>query len=274
MKHEINRAPMAVILASGIATGLKPLTDEGPPGLLSVGGSAILERMIRNCLSCGISQFVVVLGYRSDQVKQFIDKTFRGIRVTYVMNDRYRDTGTGFALMLAGAVIGNAEFVTFDADVLFDTKILRGLVDSDLENVLCIDRKDAPDKDAVQVVVDEDGRIIDLGTSVDPKAAIGQSIGIGKISGDTGPLLFKELKQMMDNPQHYQATCHLAYAALIAGGRAFRGLDVTGMNWIKVDTGERFAAANAMFASPITTVSRGQQRALDEATAKANVPHG
>ena len=36
-----------------------------------------------------------------------------------------------------------------------------------------------------------------------------------------------------------------------------------------VHTAEDFAAANAMFGSPVTTVSRGQQKALDEAAQKA-----
>ena len=89
MKYESNRPPMAVILAAGIGTRLSPLTDKSAKSLLSVGGSVILERMIRNCLSCGISQFVLVLGHRADEIKQFVDKTFRGIRVTYVTNDRY-----------------------------------------------------------------------------------------------------------------------------------------------------------------------------------------
>lgn len=55
MKHETNRPPMAVILAAGIGSRLSPLTDTCAKSLLFVGGSVILERMIRNCLSCGIS---------------------------------------------------------------------------------------------------------------------------------------------------------------------------------------------------------------------------
>src|SRR5680860_32206 len=106
MKNEFNRPPMAVILAAGIGSRLSPLTDNCPKCLLSVGGSVILERMIRNCLSCGISQFVLVLGHRADEIKAFVDKTFRGIRVTYVINERYRETNTGYSLMLAASAIG------------------------------------------------------------------------------------------------------------------------------------------------------------------------
>lgn len=52
-------------------------------------------------------------------------------------------------------------------------------------------------------------------------------------------------------------------------GLPFHTLDITGLPWTEIDTDEDFAAANAMFGTPVTTVSRGQQRALDEAAEKA-----
>ena len=78
MKNEKYRAPVSVILAAGIGSRLSPLTDDCPKSLLTVGGSIILERMIRNCLSCGMSQFIFVLGHRADEIKKFVNKTFRG----------------------------------------------------------------------------------------------------------------------------------------------------------------------------------------------------
>ncbi|MBB5721434.1 choline kinase [Loktanella ponticola] len=269
MKYDNNRPPMAVILAAGIGSRLSPLTDKSAKCLLSVGGSVILERMIRNCLSCGMSQFVLVLGHRAEEIKQFVDKTFRGIRVTYVINDRYRDTNTGYSLMLASSVVGNAEFIKFDADVVFDTKILRGLVDSALPNVLCIDRNIALADEEVKVIADEQLRVSEIGKSVDPETALGESIGIEKISAVTGPLLFAELKEMMESPAHAQDYYEAAYARLVDKGLPFHALDITGLKWTEIDTVEDFAAANAKFGSPVMTVSRGQQRAMDEADANA-----
>lgn len=268
MKYDNNRAPTAVILAAGIGSQIGPLTEKGAKCLQSVGGSVILERMIRNCLSCGMSQFVLVLGHRADEIKQFVDKTFRGIRVTYVNNDRYRDTNTGYSLMLASSAVGTAEFVKFDADVVFDTKILRELVDSAAADVVCIDRNIVLGDEKVKVVADNDMRVLQIGKSVDPEAALGEPIGIEKISPSTGKLLFAELKKMTENHGHARDYYEAAYARLVDKGIPFHALDITGMKWTEIDTAEDFAAANAMFGSPITTVSRGQQRALDEASAQ------
>ena len=269
MKHENTRPPLAVILAAGIGSRLSPLTDNCPKSLLSVGGSVILERMIRNCLSCGISQFVLVLGHKAEEIKQFVAKTFRGIRVTYVINERYRETNTGYSLMLAAPAIGTSEFIKFDADVVFEVKILRQLVDSDHANVLCIDRNIALEDEEVKVITDDQMQVLEIGKAVDPKLALGESIGIEKISAETGPLILAELKAMMDSTQHLQDYYEAAYARLALKGTVFHAMDITGLSWTEIDTAADFDAANAIFRSPISTVSRGQQRAIDEAAEKA-----
>lgn len=274
MKNEINRPPMAVILAAGIGSRLSPLTDNCPKSLLSVGGSVILERMLRNCLSCGISQFVLVLGHRADEIKQFVDKTFRGIRVTYVINERYRETNTGYSLMLASKAIGTADFIKFDADVVFDVKILRQLIDSDHPNVLCIDQNIALEDEEVKVITDDQMQILEVGKSVDPKLAMGESIGIEKISAMTGPSLFAELTEMMESRNHFQDYYEAAYERLVVKGTAFRALDITGLNWTEIDTAQDYAAANAIFGTPISTISRAQQRTIDEAAEKTGEKTG
>jgi len=269
MKYDNNRPPMAVILADGIGSLFSPMTDSSAKCLLPVGGSAILERIIRNCLSCGMSQFVLVLGHRADDVKQFVNKTFRGIRITYVINDKYRETNTSYALMCAASAVGSAEFIKLDAGTLFDVKILRQLVDDDRPNVVCIDRNATLDDADVGITADEQMRVLEIGRSVDHTLTVGQSIGLEKISAKTGPLLFAELALMMENPARFKDDCDTAYTQLINKGTIIHALDITGSRWTPIETAEDYAVANAMFRSPITTVSRGQQRALDEEAATA-----
>lgn len=271
MNYDNNRPPMAVILADGLGARLSSMTDGSVKCMLSVGGSIILERMIRNCLSCGISQFVLVLGHRADEIKHFVTKAFRGVRVTYVINDRYLDTNTGYALGMAASTIGSSEFIRIDADVVFDAKILRQLTDSDLPNAVCIDRNSGLTDGKVKVIADDQMHVSAVGKSVDPALANGVSIGVEKISGKTAPLLFAELALTMDNPANLQADLEAAYARLVDTGTVIHALDITGLNWTNIVTDEDLDAANAMFRSPITTVSRGQQRALDETAEKE--PH-
>jgi choline kinase len=94
-------------------------------------------------------------------------------------------------------------------------------------------------------------------------------MAIEKISAKTGPFLFAELAKMVENYAILQDYCKADYARLVAQGVVFRALDITGLNWTEIDTPEDFAAANAKFETPVMTISRGQQKAIDEAPKNA-----
>ena len=238
--------PKVVILAAGIGSRIRPLTDDCPKCLLDVAGTPILERMIQNCLSCDLSEFILVLGYLDHRIRAFISKTFPEIDVTYVLNDKYAETNTGYSLMLAAAPLAGANFIKFDADVVFDPKILRRLMHSPFPTVLCIDRAIQLDAEEVKVIVDEQSRVLRASKTVAPNAAQGESIGIEKIDAETAALLFAELSLMMGDVAHHQAYYEAAYEQLMAIGAAFHALDITGLNWTEIDTHNDLATANKM----------------------------
>ena len=59
---------IAVILAAGLASRLRPLTDTRPKCLLQVGERCLLQRTIDAIRLCGIEELVLVTGYREDRV--------------------------------------------------------------------------------------------------------------------------------------------------------------------------------------------------------------
>lgn len=250
MENPTNIPSKAVILAAGIGSRIRPLTDDCPKCLLSVAGIPILERMIRNCQRCGITEFVVVLGYLHERVRRFVNDTFPGLRVSFIINEKYAETNTGYSLMLAEQNLGGTGFVKFDADVVFDSEILRHLIDSDFQNALCIDRDIQLDQEEVKVIVDDRLRILQASKSADPKRAMGESIGIEKISAETAKHLFTELTQMMTRHGHLQDYYEAAYERLMAQGTSFHALDITGLNWTEIDTHDDLAAARQMFTGP------------------------
>ena len=52
-----------IILAAGISSRLRPLTNETPKCLLPVGGTPLLERTLRSLEQSGIRECVIVTGY-------------------------------------------------------------------------------------------------------------------------------------------------------------------------------------------------------------------
>ena len=62
----------AIILAAGVASRLRPLTDNTPKCLLPVGEKSILERTIENLMENGVNELVLVTGYLRHMIEDFV----------------------------------------------------------------------------------------------------------------------------------------------------------------------------------------------------------
>ena len=248
----------AIILAAGVGSRIRPLTNNCPKSLLQVAGIPILERMIVNIQACGINDVVIVLGYLEKQIRSFVTKRFPDLNTSFIVNDKYEDTNTGYSLLLTKNATKGKGFIKFDADVVFDVEILEKLIASDVENALCIDRNIKLEAEEIKVVVDDDLRILQASKTVDPKIALGESIGIEKISAATAAALFDELDSMMAHEAHHQEYYEAAYERLMVKDVAFYAVDISGSNWVEIDTRDDFAAANQIFSTPVKTISQAK----------------
>jgi choline kinase len=237
----------AIILAAGVGSRIRPMTDNCPKCLLEIGGVTILERMLSNIQACGINDVVFVLGYLQEQIEDFVKNSFPDLNAQFIVNDLYGETNTGYSLMLAEEYVKGSTFVKFDADVVFDKVILENLLASEDQNWLCIDKNIQLDAEEIKVVVEENNRIIRASKTVMPQDANGESIGIEKISCDTAVLLFAELRSMMEHAQNHQEYYEGAYERLMKKGVPFYAIDITGLKWTEIDTKQDFQIAENTF---------------------------
>ncbi len=75
----------AIIMAAGTSTRFAPLSYEKPKGLLEVKGEVLIERQIRQLLEAGITEIIVIVGYKADMFRYLEDK----FGVTLVENEDY-----------------------------------------------------------------------------------------------------------------------------------------------------------------------------------------
>ncbi|MCW8931291.1 MAG: phosphocholine cytidylyltransferase family protein [Gammaproteobacteria bacterium] len=250
-KNKQNHPIKAIILAAGVGSRIRPLTDNCPKSLLKVKDKPILEMMINNILDCGITEVILVLGYLQEQIKAFVSDKFPDLDVIYLVNESFADTNTGYSLMLTEKYVGNSAFIKFDADVVFDKNILENLIASDYENCFCIDKNIQLDAEEVKVIINENNQVVKANKSVDPIKAIGESIGIEKISKTTAIKLFSELRLMMEDESNHQEYYEEAYERLIEQQVPFYALDITGSKWIEIDTLEDFSEAAKIYVNDI-----------------------
>jgi choline kinase len=237
----------AIILAAGVGSRIRPLTDNCPKSLLKIGDYTILQMMLSHLQSSGINDVVIVLGYLQHQIKDYVAANFSDINVEFVTNEHYETTNTGYSLMLTEPFVENCDFIKFDADVVFEQTILNGLIACEYSNVLCIDKDINLDAEEIKVIIDDQGKVLKASKEVNPKDAVGESIGIEKISNATSKLLFSELKLMMKDKENHQAYYEAAYERLIDKNTTFNTLEITGLKWTEIDTLADFDLAKSIF---------------------------
>ena len=86
----------AMILAAGLGTRLRPLTDKRPKALVEVAGQTLLEIALRRLASFGVREVIVNLHHFADMVVEYLKKNgnFR-MRIEISREDLLLDTGGG-----------------------------------------------------------------------------------------------------------------------------------------------------------------------------------
>lgn len=108
----------AIILAGGLGTRLRPLTDNTPKPLLPIKGRPIIEHAILNFKKHGIDEIILSIGYKADTIKEYFgDGSKFGVKISYCIEDQ--PLGTGGALKMASRAIVET-FVAINGDNLGD----------------------------------------------------------------------------------------------------------------------------------------------------------
>lgn len=114
----------AVILAAGLGSRLRPLTDDRPKPLVEVGGVPILLNALRNLAAVGVREATIVVGYRRAEIEKRCGERFAGVDIEYVVSDVFEKTGSAYSLWLARAALQHGDCWFLEGDVFFEPALL------------------------------------------------------------------------------------------------------------------------------------------------------
>ena len=243
---------IGVILAAGMAKRLRPLTDTRPKCLLPVAGRTLLERTVDAMHQAGITEFVVVTGYRADQIRDFLNVQCSMINVQcsmfnvqYLHNADYAHNNNIYSLWMAGQVVRGREFLLMDSDILCDPAAVVRIAQEPV-SALAVNRHDLGEEE-MKVVVDSDMRITEISKTCRPEDAMGESVGIEHITADYSEALYRELDQMILQEGLVDIFYERAFERLIPQGHTFRVVDTTDYFSYELDTPEDYQRAQELF---------------------------
>ena len=126
----------AMILAAGLGTRLRPLTNDRPKALVEVAGRTLLEITLRRLHSVGIREVIVNVHHFADMVADYLKKNGNfGMRIELSREEILLDTGGGLKKAEWFFLEGDADepFLLHNVDVL-STIDLQRMVQSHRES--------------------------------------------------------------------------------------------------------------------------------------------
>ena len=240
--------PLAVVLAAGDGSRLARQGNDTPKPALSLLGLSLAERTITSCMAAGIQRFLVVLGHAADQVRAHYQAigARRRCDVEFVTAQDWK-LGNGASALAAADKVGSGRFLLTMSDHLIAPSLIEKILRTypqDGEISLAVDRDKTGvfDVEDVTKVTLSDGRVVRIGKTLDEWDAA--DTGVFLCTG----ALFDALERAKSQGRHSLSD---GVSQLAAAGKV-AAVDVTGEDWIDVDTPETLREAGRRLLDNLT----------------------
>ncbi|THE64450.1 nucleotidyl transferase [Salinadaptatus halalkaliphilus] len=117
----------AIVLAAGEGTRLRPLTRHRPKPMLPVLSKTILEHVFNALIESGVTEIIVVVGYKRNRIQSHFGSSHRNVPLTYVVQER--QLGTGHALLKTRSHIDET-CVVINGDQIVGTELIDDVVET------------------------------------------------------------------------------------------------------------------------------------------------
>lgn len=180
----------AIILAAGMGTRLRPLTNDRPKCLVELAGKPLLQHQIGLLQSMHVVDIHVVGGYLAEKINR--------PDITLHVNPDFESTNMVYTLFQAEEELdGNEDVIISYGDIVFEPSVLEKLLGCEAQVCVVSDREwlrywrarfPDPLDDAETFQVDDQGRILRLGKTPQTVDEVeGQFIGLMKFRQDVLP---------------------------------------------------------------------------------------
>jgi len=242
----------ALILAAGTGSRLGKYTKENTKCMLEINGKTLITQALDRLNSVGIKKLILVVGYKKENLIQYVGDKYKNITIEYVENPIYDKTNNIYSLYLAQDKLAQDDTILLESDLLFEETILKNLINDPRENLAVVDKYQIW-MDGTSVRLDEDNEIIGFYGKRDFKfqdvREYYKTVNIYKFSQSFSqniyiPFLEAYMKAMGNN--EYYETVIKVIADL--EGTGLKALRLDGEKWYEIDDAQDKANAEILFA--------------------------
>ncbi len=254
-----------LILAAGIGSRLLPLTRNTPKSLIDLGnGMTLLETQLDAIRRSGVTDLVILTGYRSEQIEAKI-RHYQDFDFEIVYNPFYDVSNNLVSAWMAMPHI-SGDFILVNGDDVFHTEVLDRLLASEGEIVMVISRKESYDEDDMKIETRGD-RVYQVSKQIEPGDANGESIGMIRFKGMGRNWFFDELDRMVRDKDNLDEYYLRALQNLMDSGRPVKFVTCAPSEWAELDFHPDLVSLKRQLGVKIDAVSR-QEPATEDGGAK------
>lgn len=148
----------AIILAAGMGKRLGELTKGHTKCMVKVNGETLISRLLKQLDRCKLHKIILVIGYKGNELKEYISTLQIHTPIEYVENDIYDKTNNIFSLFLAKDALLADDTLLFESDIILEDSIIDLLIQTPDKDIAIVDKYE-PWMDGTVVTIDEENRI-------------------------------------------------------------------------------------------------------------------
>jgi choline kinase len=241
----------ALILAAGYGSRIADVTTE-PKSLLKVNDKTLMDWHFEALKEIGIRNVVVVVGYKREVILDYLLKYNKDFDIHFAVNDDYRVKGNTYSLFY-GLDKTPGEFVLFDADLIYENKILNHFIKDKTPNQILVGESSIDDIESAKAMVDKDGFVR---MTIDKRAVskeertrfsfAGEAVGVLKFSKIYRDDLYSACKKFLADEKNISKNWeHVMNEFLLTHDM---GIQQTISNkWVEIDNREDLEKAKRLF---------------------------
>lgn len=242
----------AVILAAGMGKRLKKLTKNNTKCMVEVNGITLIERALRILDRKCLSRIIIVVGYESRKLMDYIDSLNIDTPIRFIDNQVYHKTNNIYSLALAKDYLIEEDALILESDLIFDEEVIDVLLQDERETLALADKFESW-MDGTCMVLDEDDCICDFipgkYLKFSEKEKYYKTVNIYKFSQhfskNTYVPFLEAYKTAMGNNEYYESVIKLI---ALLDTKEIRAKRLEGQTWYEIDDIQDLDIACSLFA--------------------------
>lgn len=230
-----NTVKTAIMLAAGMGTRLRPLTDDRPKCLVEVEYKPMLLRMLEEVTQVGFERAVIVTGYKAEVLHAWAESIELPIKIEWVHNELYDTTNNIYSVYKLKEIVTEG-FVLIEADILLEAGALEHFRQPDR---LALAAFNPMIHSGTTADVDESGKVKSLFLKrVTSTVGAYKTVNITSFSPASWALFRDYISTLVDRGEHQIFYEEAIQSMIDMGSLQFDCVDFSSVWWDEIDSVE------------------------------------